>query len=214
MKKVLLWTAAVVLVAAAALSLNSTSIAADDTAALKEQVQKLNDRIAQLEKQLAYKQTLAPRTQPANYALSGGWDPFAEMEYMQRAMNQMFREPFSLSMGLRGQDLFNPKIDIKESPGHYTITLDIPGMDKDNIEAKVEGRNLIISGERTSESEETSPDKFFHKERSFGHFIRVVPLPENAKTDVVDAQYNNGVLTVKVGRMDNNKKAVQKIQIK
>jgi HSP20 family molecular chaperone IbpA len=169
-------------------------------AELKQQIQALNDRINQLEKQLASKQTQAASGQaglsPAIY-MQQSWDPFAELDLMHRMA-----------------DAFNPRVDIKESPKEYTITMDIPGMNKDNINVKVEEHNLIVSGERSTENEESQPGKFFRQERSFGNFMRVVALPEDAKEDAVDAAYNNGVLTIKVGRTANPKPAAQKIKVK
>jgi HSP20 family protein len=181
----------------------------DDTAALKQQVQRLNDRIEQLERQLGQRQ------KPSSPVVDE-WDPFSEMDLMQRSMNRLFEDSFSRMPVSHMADFFNPRLDIKETPQQYLITMDIPGMDKENIDIKVQGHNLIVSGERSSEVNEDNPGKFARHERSFGHFMRGIPLPQDALTDQVDAQYANGVLTIKVGRSKGtNKQATgQKITVK
>lgn len=190
---------------------------ADDTAALKQQIRQLNARIEHLEQQLAQKQ----HSTQTHQGTAPFWsqspfdnDPFMEMEQMQRSMNQMFQESFAPMHNGQYRTFFNPRIDIKESSEQYTITMDIPGMDKDKIDVKVENHNLIVSGERSSENTEDKQGKTYRHERSFGHFMRVVPLPQDAKTDTVDAQYNNGVLTVKVARGKDTKPTAQKITVK
>jgi HSP20 family protein len=174
----------------------TVTYAADDTKALKEEIKRLNQRIVQLERQLEQ------RSDPDYIDV---WDPFMQMNHMRQRMMSMVDE----------HEFFNPRIDIKESPKKYTITMDIPGMDKNNIEVTVKENNLIISGERTSSKEEKSQDKFFRQERSFGHFVRALPLPQDADVSTVDAKYENGVLTIDVNRLEKSPaKAAQKITVK
>ncbi len=205
--KKMVWAVAVVLVVLGIFAFNRASCAQQkaevkgqgETEQLKEQIARLNARIAQLEHQKNYEAD----------AFDDDWDPFAQMNMMQRAMSRMMG-PMMLSSA------YDPHIDIKEAGNQYVITMDIPGMDKDNIEVKVENQNLIISGERKSETQEKDEGgKIYRHERSFGHFMRAIPLPKDAKTDLVDAQYTNGVLTIKVGReVKADKPAGQKIQVK
>lgn len=185
--------------------------AADDTAALKQQVQQLNDRIAQLEQQLAQKQSVQASNAPMYLPTAGYsdmWDPEAEMNRMQSIMYRM-------RAATPGSDILSPRVDIKESPQQYIITMDIPGMPKDKIDVKVQQGNLVVSGERSSEQEDNSQGgQFYRHERSFGRFLRAVPLPSDIKTDNIDAQYNNGVLTVKVGRTGQGEPLSAKVVIK
>jgi len=171
-----------------------------ETAALKAQVQLLNERIAQLEKQSVPVQTMGSQ-----------WDPWAEMDMMQTAaMNRMATAGVMTPM----LNFYSPRTDIQETAQQYTITMDIPGMSRDQINVKTEGRNIIVSGERSSERERNEPGQTYAHERSFGKFIRSVPLPEDAATDSIDAQYNNGVLTMKVARTGKGKGAPQKVTVK
>lgn len=136
------------------------------------------------------------------------WDPFEEMERMQARINRMFRESLGRSMmtqptfsPFQRSLFFEPDIDMTETDTHYFIKLDLPGMEKDKINVEVKDHYLTISGERKSEKEEEKEGVFYRMERSFGSFHRMVPLPENANTEGVTADYVNGVMTITVPKL-------------
>ncbi len=137
---------------------------------------------------------------------SGEWEPFEEMKRMQQELNKMFNESFGRGIMSRGflpsakGGSFEPDIDIKEDKTHYTIIMDLPGMDKDKINIEIKNKMLKVSGEREAVLEENKGDKFFRQERSYGHFSRVVSLPDNIKEDEISADYKNGVLTIKIAK--------------
>jgi HSP20 family protein len=186
---------------------------ANETQDLKNQVQALQQRIDQLEKQLAAQPQQAPVQQrpmihrPRTIDLFDDWDPFQSMRLMQHQMGQMMNDPIID---------FNPRQDIKETPEAYVISMDLPGMDKDKINVEVKQGMLIVSGERKSETKEEKPNQAYMTARSFGRFYRSMALPEDAKADAIDAKYENGVLTVKVARTkpDPKSKEGQKIKVK
>lgn len=134
------------------------------------------------------------------------WDPFAEMERMQSQMNRLFRS--SLSRGMLNQPagflaknaFYEPDVDFQETDTAYVANIDIPGMDKDKISVEVKNNMLTISGERSFEREEKQPGQFYSKERNFGAFSRAIPLPPDAKSDGVVAEYKQGVLAVTIPR--------------
>lgn len=157
-----------------------------------------------------------------DYQAANEWDPFAEMDRIQSQMNRMFRSSLSRGMltqpGLTARNAFyEPDIDLEETETAYIAKIDLPGMDKDKISIQVKEGMLIISGERNVEREETKGDQFYSKERSFGSFSRVIPLPSDAKSDGMTAEYNKGVLVVKIPReskTQTEEKNVTKIQVK
>jgi len=133
------------------------------------------------------------------------WDPFEEMSRMQAQMNRIFRNSFS--RGLMSQSFpaskrsafFEPDIDFEDTGKSYVARIDIPGMDKDKINVELKNSMLTISGERNIEHEEARPaDEFYSKERSFGYFSRTIPLPADAKSEGMTAEYNKGVLVIKI----------------
>ena len=199
-----------------------TMAATDETQALKDEVKALKERISEMEKNSSSQ----IKTPPTGSALiqpdADEMNPFTEMERMHKEMNRMFSDSMgrglgSQSSGMLGREsLFDQQLDVQDEGGHYVVKMDIPGMQKNDINVEVKNGMLSVSGERSNETEEQKPNQFYRKERSFGKFSRKVPLPDDAKADDVAADYKNGVLTVKIGKVvqaETKTKVPQKIQV-
>lgn len=193
--------------------------AGEDVATLKKQISELQGQVADLEKKLA--ETTSPQADP-DYET---WDPFAEMRALQRQMDALMGVPLSgyQPLARRGSNGFGAPVpfhldyDIHETDKAYLITFDMPGMEKSKINVEVKEGALLISGERSSESQESKANKIYRQQRSFGYFSRVIPLPKNARPETVQAKYDNGVLTVTVEKKEAEKSgtpASKKIDVK
>jgi len=188
----------------------SNQAMADDSDQLKQQVQVLQDRVNQLENQLANKQQIPPTAVVSTPGLPvyDQWqDPLTQMMLMQEQMDRNFRQAFA------NTQVFNPRMDMKQTDKQYIITMDIPGMDKDKINIENKEGVLTISGERRSETDNNQNNQYYRQERSFGSFMQSIPLPEDAKTDQIDAKYKNGVLTVTMARLSKEEKKAQNQRI-
>jgi HSP20 family protein len=84
-------------------------------------------------------------------------------------------------------------------------------MDPDDIEIEVEDNVLTIKGERTLE-EKVDEERYYRVERRFGSFQRSLALPQGVKADDVQAGYEDGILTVRVAKAEEEKP--QRIEIK
>ncbi len=208
-----LWIIVGIIVTLGVFAYTRSYAAKDDTESLKAQINEQQQRIAQLEAQLKQSQASSSNSPSANYVMDP-WDPFSEIDMLHQRMNQMFLNSMARGHGFSGSDFFNPQVDLKESDKEYVLTMDIPGMTKENIDIKVENQQLIVSGEKNSTNEENKNGKVYKQERSYGHFMRVIPLPDDAKADSVDASYENGVLTIKIARDATPKTEAKKITIK
>ena len=80
-------------------------------------------------------------------------------------------------------------------------------MDKDKINVENKNGMLTISGERQSETKDNKNNQYYSQERSFGSFMQSIPLPDDAKTDQIEAKYKDGVLTVTIARERREKKS-------
>jgi HSP20 family molecular chaperone IbpA len=194
-------------------SIFSPKLWADDTAQLKDQIQALQNRVDQLESQLANRQPAVQSAvkAPAPMPVYDQWDdPFRQMMLMQEQMERNMRRAFS------GTAVFNPRMDMKQADKQYVITMDIPGMDRDKINIETKQDMLIVSGERRSEAEDSKNNQYYRQERSFGSFMQAIPLPEDARKDKIEAKYENGVLTVTIVRLkkEDKKPESQKIVVK
>jgi HSP20 family protein len=192
-------------VSAFAVALSPETGRANETQDLRKQVQSLQQRVDELQKTLA-NQSGQPGLQPAVVNTNDQWDPFKQLGLIQRQMNQMMRN---------NMVDFNPREDFKQTTDAYIINMDIPGMEKDKINLEVKNKMLIVSGDRESEIKENKPNQYYSQERSFGHFLRTMALPDDAKTDSIEAEYKNGVLTVKIHRIkkSNPDSGAKKIKI-
>jgi HSP20 family protein len=117
---------------------------------------------------------------------------------MERLLDSFFREPFAaLDWPLWGSDKWSPAVDVAENDKELTVRAELPGIDPKDLEVTVTGNQLVISGEKKESSEHEEKD-FYHSETRYGSFRRTVPLPEGVDAEHVDAQYANGVLTLRL----------------
>lgn len=106
---------------------------------------------------------------------------------------------------------FSPGIDISETEKQFVIDVEIPGIDKKDIDLNIENNRLTISGER--KFEKTEDDKQYHRvETRYGTFSRSFQLPENVNADSIKASYKDGILNVSIDKSEEKLK--KQIEIK
>lgn len=108
--------------------------------------------------------------------------------------------------------IFKPVTDLSANEKEYTITVEVPGAEKDDIKIEVANNVMTISGEKKQKKEEKQQD-FYRQERYYGSFQRVFPLPQDADQENIRADFNQGVLTVTMPRKDMPKPNVKEIEI-
>lgn len=96
---------------------------------------------------------------------------------------------------------FTPPVDIEESENQFVVTLDVPGVAKENIKIELHNRVLTVSGEKKSERAEKGAD-FHLTERINGKFERRFTLPENVNADKVEAKHEHGVLSLTIPKSE------------
>lgn len=93
---------------------------------------------------------------------------------------------------------FWPAVNVAESADELVLTAEIPGINSDDIELTVENNTLTLSGDRTIVREENTELRYHVWERSSGSFKRSFTLPSTVRTEDIAADYENGVLTVRI----------------
>ncbi|MCW9705857.1 Hsp20/alpha crystallin family protein [Fodinibius salsisoli] len=129
------------------------------------------------------------------------------METIRREMDRFFDDmtPFSRKPGDgRKLALWAPETDMSETDDAYSITVDLPGVPKEDVEVSFQDKRLVISGERKSEEEKKDED-YIRKERYVGKFVRSFTLPSAVKDDKIKASFKDGVLTVNVPKAETSK---------
>ncbi|MFK2822350.1 Hsp20/alpha crystallin family protein [Arcobacter sp. YIC-80] len=111
-----------------------------------------------------------------------------------------------------GISTFAPSVNTREGEYAYHIDVDLPGMEKEDINIDIKDRTLTISGERTFKDEVKEED-YYKVESSFGKFQRVFTLPDNIDVENISASSQNGVLEVVLPKI-NEDETKRKIEIK
>ena len=123
-----------------------------------------------------------PETDPFRWLLR--WDPFREMT------PSWFGQP-------PVEATFSPAFEVKENQDSFLFKADLPGMKEQDVEVKLAGDRLTVSGKREAEREDKD-DTYYAYERSFGSFLRTFTLPEGFDAEHVAAELKDGVLTIVV----------------
>lgn len=134
---------------------------------------------------------------------------------MENWMEELFGgngpELSRLPRALRGG--FAPPVNVAETDQALIATVELPGMDEEDIRVQVLGGQLIVSGERKWEQEKK--DKEFHRvESQYGSFHRSITLPPGLVSDAeaIEATFKKGVLEVRVPKAEP--KAATKVKVK
>jgi HSP20 family protein len=143
------------------------------------------------------------RYAPARY------DPLSEFNQMTQRMAQLFEQQWPELPSLLGREAFTPLADVAETEDAYTIDLDLPGVDKGDIDIEVAGRRLVVSGER-KEKEHTGLLR--RKTRTVGRFRYEVTLPDQVNPDGIDASMSDGELHVRVPKAQSAQR--RRIEVK
>src|SRR2546425_13147144 len=94
---------------------------------------------------------------------------------------------------------WTPRADIHETPEAFVVTMEIPGVEREEIDIVVEGLYLTISGHRT---EPSSPEcmRWHQMEIAHGRFERVLALPQEVEAERITATYRDGFLHITIPR--------------
>ena len=99
-----------------------------------------------------------------------------------------------------------PSVDVEESPDEIVVTAELPGVQPDDVIVTVENGVLTVAGEKRDEREETGPDSnTYIVERRYGRFERSFTLPSSVSADQVKAEFDNGVLRIRLPKTEQAK---------
>jgi HSP20 family protein len=139
--------------------------------------------------------------------------PYRELNTLQDRMNRLFHESFSTG---RDESLatssFAPAVDVYEDEHHVTLKIEVPGIDEKDIDVRVENNTLTVHGERKFEKEEKE-ENYRRVERQYGSFSRTFTLPNTVDTESVSADYEKGVLKIKLAKKAEAKPKQIKVNV-
>ncbi|PYS20359.1 MAG: molecular chaperone [Acidobacteria bacterium] len=141
------------------------------------------------------------------------WDPFQEIASLQNRVNSLFQD-----YGRAGQDeltttgSFVPAVDVYEDEHKVTLKLEIPGINQEDVDVRLENNTLTVRGERKFEKEEKE-ENFHRIERRYGSFARSFTLPSTLDSENVQASYDNGVLKIELAKRAEAKPKQIKVNV-
>jgi HSP20 family protein len=140
------------------------------------------------------------------------WDPFQDLRSAQDEMAQM-TPMLAHALGLHARQQGNdramttawaPALDISERKDAYLVTVEVPGVEPEDLDITMEDGLLTIKGERQFTSE-SSEQQFHRVERRYGAFRRSITLPAQVQADQIEATFDNGVLQIVVPKAEEAK---------
>src|SRR5690242_16950244 len=133
-------------------------------------------------------------------------DPFRELA----SFFETFTEPTGKDQLTAGS--FVPPVDVYEDEQNLVLKLEIPGLNDEDINVSVENNTLTVQGERKFEKEEKE-ENFHRIERRYGSFTRSFTLPNTVNTEDIKADYEQGVLKIRLGKRQEAKPKQIKVNI-
>jgi HSP20 family protein len=124
-----------------------------------------------------------------------------EIERLERMLGGVFGE----REGLGPAQSWMPAVDIYEDPnGEMVLKAELPGIRRDDIRVSMEGQMVLLEAERHLDTE-VQRDRFHRIERGYGAFRRSFTLPATVDASRISAEYQDGVLTVRLPRREETK---------
>jgi HSP20 family protein len=116
-------------------------------------------------------------------------------------MQRLWQDPWGVSLSdfFGASEGFGPRLDMSETENEYSLRFELPGIRSEDVDIRVSGNVLTLSGEKKHEHESRRGGATY-SECSFGSFSRSVTLPTTVDADKVDASYKDGVLTVTLAK--------------
>ena len=180
------------------LSSIAVSFAEDVVDSLKAQIQTLQKRVEELEAERKGKEDESFGF--FNRRRTQRWDPFEEMQRMQEEMDRMLQDSFSwggaTSKGMFQNNMFyDDTFDMKEEKDKYVIEFDMSGLDQEKIDIQINEQSITVRGEYSEQTQQKQKDQYFSS-KSYGTFLKSIPVPENADTAKIKSEKNSNKLII------------------
>jgi HSP20 family protein len=123
------------------------------------------------------------------------WPGVGRLADLRQEIDRLFESPV---VG------FAPALDVHEDKENFVVKVELPGVNKEDVNVSLQDDCLTIAGERKGETKQEDAE-VYHTERYFGRFQRTVALPAAVAPEKVKAQYKDGVLTITLPKTEEAK---------
>jgi len=143
------------------------------------------------------------------------WDPFSEIDSIFNRMmpSSLGAEP-RVALSDDGSPKFEwaPSADISETDREYLIRAELPAVKKEDVKVTVDAGMITIKGERKQQKDDKT-EKYHRVETFYGSFERSFTLPENVNTETIRCESKDGVLTVHIPKVEEQKSQPKQIVV-
>ncbi len=142
-------------------------------------------------------------------------DPPFSLGNLQEEMSRLVERVWhaGLSTGPFDGQKWAPLVDMYEHEDHYTLFVEVPGVDPAEVEVTHLGQTLTIRGEKHRPPSVGESDRPVRGERRFGSFCRSVELPGDIEAARLSAKYHGGVLEINIPKSESSKPKTVKIRV-
>ena len=121
---------------------------------------------------------------------------------LARSFDRLFDDSFDRVLGASGTDgaLRSPSLDVAETELGYQVSIDLPGVAKEDVKITIEGRNVTVSARTQRDESKKEGERLIYRERSSSSFARAFTLPEEVDQESSQAKLENGVLSLTLSK--------------
>jgi HSP20 family protein len=126
---------------------------------------------------------------------------------LARALDRLFDDSFDRYFGAAADGKRTPALDVTESDNAYTLTLDLPGVSREQLKVSVEGRRVSVETEDPAKpvasanvADAPAAPRTLYRERAAARYARTVSLPAEVDQSASQAKFENGVLTLTLAK--------------
>lgn len=133
------------------------------------------------------------------------WRPMRNLLNVRDEMDLFFDDFFNRST-FNLDTVWSPNMDLKETNDKFYATIELPGLEKDDVNISMKDDVLVISGSKKREKEDKK-ENYHYFERTYGNFERSIRLPSPVNEKKIKAKFKNGILTIELAK---NSEAIAK----
>lgn len=139
--------------------------------------------------------------------------PFRGLRDLREEIDRLFDESFTHVPAIApGVQVSIPALNIHQTDTAVVVEAAVPGYTQDEIDVEVKDDILTIQGEKKHE-EEAKKEGYLRREFAYGRFERSLGLPDNVKSDEVNAELKDGTLTITLPKIEQEKPKVKKVKV-
>ncbi len=149
-------------------------------------------------------------------------EPDLYFDSIHQELNNFLRDTlltqsFANPLNIKKNSIWRPAIEVKQSKDNYTVKVQLPGINKDDIEIEINNDFMTITAETQEEKEEKEEEeknaRYHTSEFRYGKYQRTISFDQAIKADKANAKYKNGVLKITIPKQNTEDSKPRRIEI-